>query len=314
MATNTDPTNPDAGIVTTESLPIVDLGPLPGGDRDARARIVAELRKACLGHGFFYLVNHGISAALMEEVVTQARRFFALDEATKRQIEQDHSSGLGYGRMGGKAIDGDVGAPVKEEFYYARKTVPGMTGFNRWPSDLPGFREPLEHYIEALHHLAETVMSLLAETLDLPADHFAAFCKEPLAKVRLARYPPEGAEAGAHSDFGALTFLLQDTMRGLQVFDRVSGGWIHALPVKGSFIVNLGHLIEVFTNGAYPSTPHRVIHPAGKERISVPFFYTGAYDYTVACLPGFANAGEPPRFAATTPSGSLIDGHNAQGF
>jgi isopenicillin N synthase-like dioxygenase len=314
METNTDHTNPEASVVTTEMLPVIDLGPLNSEDSAARASIVDQLRYACLRHGFFYLTNHGIAPSLMEQVVTQARRFFALDEHTKRQVAQSRSSGHGYGRMGGKAIDGNFGAHVKEEFYYSRDVVPGMHDHNRWPAARPGFREPLETYLEDLHRLAQTLMGLLAETLDLPADHFAAFCREPLANVRLARYPPEGAEAGAHSDFGALTFLLQDTMPGLQVFDRVTGGWIHAPPIKGSFIVNLGDLFEVFTNGTYPSTPHRVIHPAGEERISVPFFYTGAHDYVVSCLPGFAKKGEAARFAPITPAGHLVTGHEAQGF
>jgi isopenicillin N synthase-like dioxygenase len=250
----------------------------------------------------------------MVEIVAQGRRLFTQSAEAKQAIAADHSSGLGYGRMGGKTLHGGFGAAVKEEFYFARATIPGMHDKNRWPCDLPGFREPLEEYIDRMHLLAEQTMSLLAETLGLSADHFAAFCNEPLANCRIARYPPEGAEAGTHCDFGALTFLLQDTMGGLQVFDRVTGGWIHAEPIPGSYIVNLGDLFPVMTNGLYPSTPHRVVHLAGQERISVPFFYTGAFDYVVRPLPQFVELGKEPRFAPRTPAGTLIDGHTAQGF
>jgi isopenicillin N synthase-like dioxygenase len=314
MAANTDPADPRASAVETSLLPVVDLAALAGGDPAGRVAVVAALREACLRHGFFYLAGHGVPAALMQAVVAEARRFFAQDAAAKASVAALRPSGLGYGRMGGRALGGAAGAPVKEEFYYARDAVPGMDEHNRWPVALPGFRETLEQYIAALHALAERVMGLLAETCGLPADHFAAFCREPLAKVRLARYPPEGAEAGAHSDFGALTFLLQEDVGGLQVFDRVTGGWIHARPIPGSFVVNLGDLFPVFTNGAYPSTPHRVVHPAGQERISVPFFYTGAHDYVVRPLPGFMKPGESARFAPVTPAGNLVAGHEAQGF
>lgn len=314
MQTFTDPTDPRASTVARDALPIVDLAPLHDGDTAGRKRVVDDLRAACLRNGFFYLVNHSVPQDLMREVVTQGRRFFALPDEAKRAVAADHSSGLGYGRMGGKALHGGAGAPVKEEFYFAREIVPGMADHNRWPDGLPGFRETLEDYIEHMHALAQCTISLLAETLGLPADHFAAFCDEPLANCRIARYPPEGAEAGTHSDFGALTFLLQDTMGGLQVFDRVTGGWIHAEPIRGSYIVNLGDLFPVLTNGLYPSTPHRVVHPAGSERISVPFFLTGRHDHVVACLPQFLAGGAQPMFEPVTPSGTLVAGHEAQGF
>ena len=314
MIINTDPTDPRAITLVRDALPIIDLAGLRDGDALARAKIVEELRMACLRNGFFYLVNHGVPAELMRRMVTEGRRFFAQPAEAKMAIEALHSSGLGYGRMGGKALHGGAGAPVKEEFYYSREAVPGTSEENRWPLDLPGFREVMEDYIEHMHVLGEQMMALLAETLGLPADHFAAFCTAPLANVRIARYLPEGAEAGAHSDFGALTFLLQDTMGGLQVFDRVTDGWIHAEPIQGSYIVNLADLFEVFTNGLYPSTLHRVVHPAGTERISVPFFYTGAHDYVVQCLPQFRVEGQAPAFPPTTPAGTLVSGHEEQGF
>lgn len=312
LTRNTDPTDPRASVVSREALPIVDLAGLGDGDAEGRLAVVEQLRTACLRNGFFYLVNHGVPAELMSDVVTQARRFFAQDEALKHAIMAKHSSGLGYGRMGGKALHGGFGEAVKEEFYCSRDNVPGADEENQWPQGMPGFRETLENYIERMHALAEQVMGLLAETMGLPRDYFTGFCEEPLASVRLARYPPEGAEAGAHSDFGALTFLLQDTMGGLQAFDRVTGGWIHAEPIKGSYIVNLGDLFEVFTNRTYPSTQHRVVHPGGEERISVPFFYTGRYDYVVDSLPPFRGMGDP--LPATTPAGTLVSGHLAQGF
>lgn len=314
MLTNTDPTDPRASTLDREALPVIDLGPLRDGDVGARAQIVSALREACLRNGFFYLVNHDVPAGLMSDVVAQARRMFAQGDEVKSAIAASHPSGLGYGRMGGKALHGGAGAAVKEEFYCSRDDVPGSHDTNRWPATMPEFRETLEDYIERMHHLAEQVMGLLAETMGLCADYFGPFCEEPLASVRLARYPPEGAEAGAHSDFGALTFLLQDTMGGLQVFDRVTGGWVHAEPIKGSYIVNLGDLFEVFTNKVYPSTPHRVVHPGGEERISVPFFYTGRFDYVVDCLPLFRKNGEQPALSPTTPAGTLVTGHEAQGF
>lgn len=314
MTINADATDPTASKVDRAALPVIDLTDAAGPDHAAHQAVVERLRAACVDNGFFYLIGHGVPHQLTTRVVAAARAFFALDDVTKHAVGSDHVGGLGYRRMGGRALSGAAGAAVKEEYYCARDDVPGEPDHNRWPTGVDGFRPTMEAYLDHLHRLAAQVMSLLAETMELPPDHFAAFCTDPLATLRLVRMPPEGAEAGAHADFGALTFLLQDGQPGLQVFDRPTGGWIHADPIAGSFVVNLGNLFEVLTDGAYPSTQHRVVHPPGVERISVPFFYTGAADHPVECLPAFRAPGSSPRFAATTPARSLTTGHQAQGF
>jgi isopenicillin N synthase-like dioxygenase len=309
----TDAADPWASNVGRAALPVIDLA-APGTTEPVGHRhVVDSLRRACASRGFFYLVGHGVPGEVLVRVMAASRRFFAADEQIKDGVAAVRLGGLGYRRMGGRRLDGSTGAPVKEEYYCARDDVPGLDDVNRWPS-VSDFRSAMTEYLEHMHELARQVMSLLAETMGLEPDHFDEFCREPLATLRLVRYPAEGAEAGAHSDFGALTFLLQDGQGGLQVFDPATGGWIHAEPIPGSFVVNLGDLFEVFTDGAYPSTPHRVVHPPGTERFSVPFFFSGAADATVECLPPFRRPGAAPRFAATTPQGNLSAGHEAQGF
>ena len=314
-ATNQNAADPRADVVDEASLPIIDLSATADHSSEAYAALVRSVRDGALGNGFFYLINHGIPHELMAQMLSEAKRLFSLVNDAKRDIAANHSSGLGYGLMAGKALAGNKGDRVgKEEFYYSRDGVPGIDEENRWPKTLPGFREVLMDYIDRMHPLAETVMSLLAQSLDLPADSFAKFCTDPLATVRLVRYPPEGAVAGTHTDFGALTFLLQDGSGGLQVYDKTMDGWIEATPIPGSFVVNLGDLFEVWTNKLYNSTPHRVVHPGGQERYSIPFFYTGAADYVVQCLSQFCKDGEKPLYAPTTAAGHLQEGHQLQGF
>jgi len=162
--------------------------------------------------------------------------------------------------------------------------------------------------------LGHRLMRGLALSLDLPEDHFAAFTTDPMATLRLLHYPPQPAHgdpaqkgAGAHTDFGGLTLLRQDAVGGLQVWDQETGGWIHAIPVPETHVVNLGDMIARWTNDRYRSTLHRVVNRSGHERYSLPFFYVGNYDHVVTCIPTCLQPGESPKYAPTTVEAHLRD-------
>jgi isopenicillin N synthase-like dioxygenase len=165
----------------------------------------------------------------------------------------------------------------------------------------------MERYFDALGRLAERMMRLLALSLDLPAGYFDDMMREPMPVMRLIHYPPHPADArpnqlgaGAHTDWGALTFLLQDESGGLEV-QNVAGDWVYARPLAGSFVVNLGDMIERWTNGLYRSTLHRVRNRAtGRSRYSVAYFSNPDFHSRVECLPTCTDAGRPPRYAPCT--------------
>jgi isopenicillin N synthase-like dioxygenase/nicotinamidase-related amidase len=295
------------GGTSPAKLPVIDLSPLLAGEIAGRKAVADRIRAACIDNGFFYIVGHGVPFELTDSVLSECRRLFALDEDSKREISTASPSGRGYGRMRGGS------ASAKEE-YYLGSDQPGDAEPNRWPENLPGFQDTMEAYLVAMHTLARRLTGALALSLDLPEDHFAEFCEHPVAALRLVRYPPEGATAGTHTDFGALTLLLQDKIGGLQVYDRATKGWIDAPPIPGCFVVNLGDLFERWTNKRYRSTPHRVVHPPGMERFSAPYFFTGAPDYPVACLPSCLEPGEEPAYPPTTPAAHLRERTLQQGF
>ncbi|HMN80176.1 MAG TPA: 2-oxoglutarate and iron-dependent oxygenase domain-containing protein [Burkholderiaceae bacterium] len=301
-----------------ESLPVIDAALLPGGPQPAGdPRVGALLREVCERHGFFYLRNHDIDPPLIDEVFAQTARLFALPLADKLALDRAHSRcNRGYEPLRAQTLQSGAPPDLKEGFYLGTDLPPDdprvlagrfNQGPNQWPSGLPGFRETMQRYFDQCYRLAGRVVRGLALSLDLPVGFFDAYLTDASATLRLLHYPPQPARpapgekgCGEHTDFGGVTLLLQDDCGGLQVRDPASGGWIDAPPQPGCFVVNLGDLFARWTNDRYQSTLHRVVNLSGRERYSVPFFFTGNPDHRVQCLPTCLAAGEAPRHPTVT--------------
>jgi len=187
-------------------------------------------------------------------------------------------------------------------------------GANQWPETLPSFRDTMTEYFNVMNSLGARIMEALALSLNLKPGFFEEFCHQPLSTLRLLHYPPQPANpapgekgCGAHTDFGGVTVLLLDDNPGLQVWDARSERWIEANPIPGTFVVNLGDMIARWTNDRYRSTLHRVVNSSGKERFSVPFFFSGNLDHTVTCLPTCLSEGEQPHYPPTTVEAHLME-------
>ena len=310
-----------AAEVERSALPIISLAALRSPDGAARMALAREIRAACVDTGFFYVTDHGIPDTLQARVFAEARRFFALPLEAKMKIDIRESIAYrGYEPLKTQTLEPDAPPDLKEGFSIDRHQDlddPAVVarafgaGPNQWPDDLPGFRETIEAYQAAMIDLSRLVTRSMALSLDLAEDALDGFCDEPSAMVRLVHYPPQPGNpepnekgCGAHTDWGAFTFLLQDDAGGLQVQNR-DGTWLHATPIPGTFVVNVGDMLARWTNGRYQSTMHRVVNVSGRDRISVPFFFMGKLDYPVACFPSCLAAGEEAMFAPTTPAGHL---------
>lgn len=173
-------------------------------------------------------------------------------------------------------------------------------GPNKYPEELEkpdAFRETVDEYFAGMTGLANDILRILALTLGLDEDWFKDFTDTPMAILRLLHYPPQAPDAselergiGAHTDFGGITILLQDMVGGLQVWSKQTSKWVDVTPMKGAFVVNLGNLMMRWTNNKYLSNLHRVINKTGRERYSVPFFFSGNPDFVVSCLPNCEDA------------------------
>jgi isopenicillin N synthase-like dioxygenase len=272
--------------VNAATLPVLDLARYTSSaERDA---FLADLRHAARDIGFFYLINHGVDDALQNAVQREARRFFALTEAQKEQVAMIHSPHFrGYNRAASEITRGqpdwreqfDIGA--ERPALLLSDSDPRwrrLQGPNLWPEALPTLKPALLDWQRAMTSMALRLLRAFAEALQLPADAFdALYGSKPNEHIKLIRYPGQHATqsaqgVGAHKDSGFLSFLLQDEQKGLQV-EVAPDRWIDAAPRAGSFVVNIGELLELATNGYLRATVHRVVSPpADRERLSIAFF------------------------------------------
>jgi isopenicillin N synthase-like dioxygenase len=259
-------------------------------DAAEQARVAREIHRALRETGFFYVTGHGVPQALADAHIAMTRAFFAQDVAAKAAVSVELSPcRRGYEGAGRQVLDAGSAADFKESFMLARDLpadhpwvlagVP-MQGPNQWPDDLPGFRVQMEASQGEMIRLGRHLMACLALSVDLPADWFADGLAEPQCGVRLLSYPPQPRNsadnllgAGAHTDWGSITILLQDDMAGLEV-RNADGEWILATPIAGSFVINVGQMMERFTGGLYRANLHRVRNNHGsRARHSVATFF-----------------------------------------
>lgn len=168
----------------------------------------------------------------------------------------------GYENLGSQILEAGANPDQKEGYYVGEEITEDHpyflgkklnSGPNQWPEgfcDAELFRRASMEYYAHLHALARDVLSVVAQTLYLEADYFAAFTDGAVATLRYLHYPPQPADSdeklsrgiGAHTDFGSVTLLMQDEVDGLQVWEKSTGEWLDVAPIKGAYVVNLGNM------------------------------------------------------------------------
>ncbi len=285
--------------VTDLKLPLLDLRKFDGTPTD-RAGFLASLKVAARDVGFFYLTGHGISDALTSDVLALSRRFFALPDAEKLKVEMVNSPHFrGYNRSGSERTKGkpdwreqiDIGP--EEPAIPHGPGIPAWTrlqGPNQWPAALPELKPVLLRYQRELTAVAIRLLRIFAIALEQQPGVFEPiYARAPNPLIKIIRYPGREQTAddqgvGAHKDAGFLTLLLQEKQRGLQV-EADDGRWIDAAPVPGTFVVNIGEVLEMASDGYLRATVHRVVTPpAGTDRLSVAYFLGAELDATVPQL------------------------------
>lgn len=283
-----------------QQLPLIDLSRLapaaPG--RDAALR---ELGDTARRIGFFQIGGHGVPASLDAALLAQARSLFALPDADKDALAMIRSPHFrGYTRAGAERTRGQ--ADWREQIDFGRDDVaavaqagdvPAWTrlqGPNQWPASLPGFRQTVLDWQQAMTGVLLQVLQACMEALGQPRDVLLPLYRgAPQLTMKLIRYPAHagaggGQGVGAHKDGELLSLILQDGVGGLQV-ETADGGWIEATPRAGSYVVNIGEQLELASDGYLKAAVHRVVSPpAGRERLSAACFLGARLDTTIPAL------------------------------
>jgi isopenicillin N synthase-like dioxygenase len=282
------------------SVPIIDISGLRSDRRDERERVAHEIGAAAREVGFFYISGSGVGDALFERMLTVTKEFFALPLEEKMRsyigLSQCHR---GYVPVGEEGVDTDK--PDLKEAFDTALDLPAddpdhlagnpMLGPNTWP-DLPGFAEAVTVYYQAVLDVGQQLLWAFAVALGEDPEVFSRHATKTPSQLRLMHYPfnpdaQDGQGIGAHTDYECFT-LLKPTAPGLEVLNG-AGEWIDVPPVDGAFVVNIGDLLELWTNGTFVATSHRV-RRVSEERYSFPLFFNVDYHTEVKPLPRFVTA------------------------
>jgi isopenicillin N synthase-like dioxygenase len=301
-------------------LPVVDVAPLVATDEPAAGHLRAVARQieaACRDRGFFYVRGHGVPPALTGRLAAASRRFFALPEPAKREIEMARGGRAwrGYFPLGAELTSGRPDR--KEGLYFGAEAGPDdprvragvpLHGPNLFPRQVPELRPAVLAYLDALTGVGQALLRGIALSLGLEPGYFAdRYTANPTVLFRIFHYPPAPAAAadwgvGEHTDYGLLTLLAQDEVGGLAV--RGPGGWVDVPPLPGTLVCNLGDMLDRLTGGWYRSTLHRVRNTSGRDRLSFPFFLDPDFEAEVPPLPAGTWAGR------AVPAGQRWDGRD----
>lgn len=315
------------------SVPAIDIAPFLAGDPEGKAAVSRAFRAACEEIGFVVISGHGVPGETVARLFERGYAFFDQPDAVKAQW---HPTGpaqqRGYHGMATRGLSATLGkdAPkdLRESVFLGplddhRAAYAGVpeaaTSYapNLIPTEPPGIDEALCDMYRAFERLAADLLRIFAVALEIDEDHFAPLIDRHFSILSAHHYPalstpplPGQLRTGAHTDYGALTILAMTNSRGGLEVEAKDGRWLPVSPGPGELVVNLGDMMQRWTNDRWRSTMHRVMTPddlddAMSRRMSVGYFMHPNYDAEIRCIPTCVAPGEGPKYPPITAGGHI---------
>ena len=280
--------------MNTQTLPVIDVRDL------RRASTQREIDAACREWGFFQAVGHGISERTLDALRRQMRVFFALPLPAKHAVMRTAENPWGF-------YDRELTKHTRDwKQVYDYGPADGGAIVPQLPRGLPRFGSAIARFYAECDALAFELVEVIAGNLGTPPGALdSCFRPDHTSFLRLNYYPPCPMPAqpadgrghlgvNPHTDSGALTLLLQDDQPGLEVMRE--GAWHLVEPRRDALVVNIGDIVQVWSNDRYTAALHRGRVSADAERFSAPFFFNPAYSTWYAPLVSTVDADHPARY------------------
>ncbi|WP_447968671.1 isopenicillin N synthase family dioxygenase [Nitrospira sp. M1] len=301
--------------MTHQTIPVINLQPLDIGGTQ-RQNTVRQVGEACCNWGFFQIIGHGVPDDLIACVWRETKGFFALPTSVKNAAVRTRENARGWYNRELTKNSRDM----KEVFDFGYKPYPELPdedssnwtrdGYNQWPDlgQCADFQSTMWEYFQACERIAFALLEVIGEGLGVAPGSLAQdFLDTHTSFLRLNYFPKHdpihlGQQASAaghlgihhHTDAGALTVLVQDNVGGLQVC--LNNEWIPVDPVDGALVINIGDMVQVWSNDRYQAPLHRVLASENRDRYSLPFFFNPSYDAKYAPLDVLINEASPPKY------------------
>jgi isopenicillin N synthase-like dioxygenase len=281
-----------------DAVPVIDIAELEA------PRSLKAIDTACKDWGFFQVTGHGIAQHAIADLLRAMREFFEQPMSVKRKILRTAENPWGY-------FDQELTKNTRDwKEVYDFGPADGRLIEPQWPQALPGFEPAIRNYYAQCERAAYRLLAALSINLGLPAadlernfgaghtsflrlNHYPA-CPTPAAPAGLSTASDGYLGVNHHTDAGVLTLLLQDDQPGLEVFR--DGVWHLVEPLRDALVVNIGDIVQVWSNDRYRAALHRVVTSPVAGRFSVPFFLNPSYETDYAPLPTMVDEKNPPRY------------------
>lgn len=303
------------------NIPVVDLADFSAVDEHRKQDFVAQLGKAYEETGFVAVKNHGIPDALIADLYAYVQRFFSLPLEKKKTYEIEGLAGQrGYTSFGKEHAKGSEAPDLKEFFQYGQTLHGAVSDKEAYPPnvqvhEIGGLNETFEKAYRAFETSGKTLLQAIALYLNLDEHYFDDWVQDGHSILRAIHYPPITQEpksairAEQHEDINLITLLVGASADGLEILTK-QGEWVPVTSLPEQIVVNVGDMLQRFTNNRLRSTTHRVVNPPRSlwhtSRFSIPFFLHPKSDMSLACLPGCVSETHPRQYDDIT-AGAYLD-------